>query len=179
MTAALFSTDKIPNYYDTYLRIAADIGITGKVLEIGVGPVGGSLTMWRALFPVGEVTGVDIDNPPAVWPPGARKIVMDQCDPALPGVLGGTFDLIVDDASHQGDKTRRTWELLWPLVNPGGYYVVEDWQAALADGAWGPCWGPGLLHTVQSFLSLLEKQDGPVDFIEYRWGLCIIHRRKA
>jgi hypothetical protein len=176
--APLFSTDKIPRYYASYLRIAADLGIFARVCEVGVA-YGGSLTMWRALFPCGDITGVD-NSAERTWPEGVNRLIMDQNDPGLPRALGGTFDLIVDDASHEGFKTRRTFDLLWPLVNPGGYYVVEDWMAALEDGEWGPSWGQGLLRTVESFLPLLGgKEPGEADAIDYRWGLCIIHRRKA
>jgi len=160
------------------------------VCEIGVAD-GGSLELWQALFPHGLVVGVD-DNSyttrrvtfgdlPAIhtgatWPPGTTKIVASQDDSALPRRLqavASSFDLIVDDASHNGALTRRTWELLWTLVAPGGWYVIEDWQVAL-NGS-----DRSMLDTVQGFLRLLDSTAGEVAAIEYQYGLAILRRRPA
>jgi hypothetical protein len=38
------------------------------------------------------------------------------------------FDIIIDDASHIGIKTKRTvWHLFDHHLKPGGLYVIEDW----------------------------------------------------
>jgi SAM-dependent methyltransferase len=172
-----YSHHKLPSYYARYCQIAADLGPAAKVLELGVA-YGTSLELWQHLFPQGEVTGVDIDSA-ATWPPGTRRIVMGQTDLALPATLNDTFDLIVDDACHTGDSTARSFDQLWSLLNPGGYYVVEDWQMDFTPGFWGTAWNRGLVQAVQAFLTaLLAHEESPVDFIEYRWGLCIIHRRR-
>lgn len=175
-----FSTDKIEphGYFPVYLRLASQLGTSAAVCELGV-QSGGSLDMWQALFPAGTVTGVDCD-PAARWPEGTRKVVCGQDDPALPGLLGGSFDLIVDDASHDGDLTRRSFDLLWPLVSPGGFYVVEDWTVALrADPHWGSRWGDSMLRAAESFLPMLDYRDAECDCIEYRYGLVIIHKRSG
>ena len=36
-------------------------------------------------------------------------------------------DLIIDDASHLYCESRQTFELSFPFLRPGGWYVVEDW----------------------------------------------------
>jgi predicted O-methyltransferase YrrM len=42
--------------------------------------------------------------------------------------LGSTpLDLVIDDASHKLDLTRRSFEMLFPLLREGGVYVIEDW----------------------------------------------------
>ncbi|HEY7002119.1 MAG TPA: class I SAM-dependent methyltransferase [Candidatus Udaeobacter sp.] len=51
-----------------------------------------------------------------------RRIVLDE--------LAGELDLVVDDASHTYQETRASFELLFPLLNPGGIYVIEDWSWA-------------------------------------------------
>lgn len=43
---------------------------------------------------------------------------------------GRTIDLVVDDASHLLDATRRSFEVLFPRLRPGAKYVVEDWAWA-------------------------------------------------
>jgi hypothetical protein len=37
------------------------------------------------------------------------------------------LDVIIDDASHVYRNTRRTFEIAFPLLRPGGTYVIEDW----------------------------------------------------
>lgn len=165
-----FATDKIEphGYFPSYLRLAAELGPDAAVCELGVWQ-GESLRMWQAIFPLGEVWGVDSD-PAAVWPEGTRRVQAAQDDPGLPLLLPAGLGLVVDDASHDGPATQRSFGLLWPLVRPGGYYVVEDWQCSLNG------WGPGMLRAAESFLPLLAKRGGECDRIEYRCGLVIIHR---
>jgi hypothetical protein len=177
-----FNTDKVTvhGYFQTYVRLAAEIGPRGRVCELGVLD-GESLRMFQALFPRGSVTGVDV-NPDAVWPPGTVRVVAQHDDPALPRVLGGPFDLIVDDGSHDGGTVRRSFALLWPLVAPGGCYLVEDWMVALRDAerpgeTWGRRWGDSMLQAVQCFLALLDYPDSECEAVEYRYGLAIVRKR--
>ncbi len=192
-------SDKINHgYLPAYQRIAGELGPAARVLEIGV-LRGESLRLWQALFPQGRITGVDV-SPHAVWPEGTIKVLADQDDPRLPELAGGgPFDLIVDDASHDmggtvfgeftwtqmavplpagAGSTARTFALLWPLVAPGGYYVIEDWWLSLH-----PTWGyPNtdggrMLTAVSGLLRLLDSPDAECDVITYRYGLAIAHRK--
>jgi hypothetical protein len=181
MSAPVFDTDKITyhGYFQAYARIAAELGPRSRVCELGV-HAGESLRMFAALFPLAEITGVDA-NAGSNWPTGTTRVVALQDDTALPGILGGQFGLIVDDASHQGDTTRRSFDLLWPLVQPGGYYVIEDWTVALRDDPhWGQQagWGDGMLRTAESFLPMLAWRDGECESITYRYGLIIIRKNE-
>jgi hypothetical protein len=172
-----FKTDKLTyhGYFPEYVRLAAELGPSARVCELGV-ESGESLRMWRALFPLAEIYGVD-SNEHAIWPDGTVRVVSDQADPGLPDRLGGPFGLIVDDASHEGEPTRRSFGLLWPLVQPGGYYVIEDWTVALReDPHWGAAWGDSMLRCAESFLPMLDKRDGIVEEIRYRYGMIIIRK---
>lgn len=178
----IYPTDKPAlGYYPVYEALAAELGPAARICEIGV-LGGGSLVMWRALFPSGDITGVDCD-PGCIWPEGTRRVVRRGEDPDLPNVLGGTFDLVVDDGGHQGDATEAAFHNLWPLVRPGGYYVIEDWWWGLP-AFHGFCdANPGILHFVQGLMpGLLADPTGQCDRAEadqitYRWGLCVIHKR--
>lgn len=44
---------------------------------------------------------------------------------------GEAIDLVVDDASHIYSPSKATFETLFPLVKPGGLYILEDWRASL------------------------------------------------
>lgn len=179
-----FATDKIEphQYFQTYVQIAGELGPSARVLELGV-ENGESLRMWQSLFPLGEITGVDHNNA-STWPRGTVKVVSAQDDHTLMARLGGEFDLIIDDASHNGINTRRSFSLLWPMVKAGGYYVIEDWMVALRDGeperneTWGSQknWGDSMLRTAEGFLPMLHHPGSDCDFITYRYGMILIHR---
>ena len=171
---ATFATDKIEDkrYFQTYLKIAADLGPRASVCELGVWQ-GESLRMWQALFPLARsVTGIDYQTEDRVWPEGTVQVISVQDNPALPGLLeqaGVTpLDLIVDDASHRGPQTARCFELLWPLVAPGGYYVCEDWFMNEL-----PASVPGLTR----LLAGPDDRDAECDWVHYRWGMVIVHKR--
>ena len=171
-----FATDKTGHgYLPTYLRIAAELGPSARVCEVGV-HAGRGLDMFQALFPTGLVAGVDVD-PRCQWPEGTVPVICAQDDETLPGLLAAhspQWDLFVDDASHDGKLTAETFRLLWPLVAPGGFYVVEDWMVGL--GGWG--FDASMLTTVQGLLSLLTK-GGDVEDITYRYGLAVLRKKAA
>lgn len=60
------------------------------------------------------------------------KYGIDQSDQgALLSIAHAEFDgldVVVDDASHLLAPTRSSFEALFPLVRPGGRYLIEDWH---------------------------------------------------
>ncbi|MGA0608309.1 class I SAM-dependent methyltransferase [Phenylobacterium sp. VNQ135] len=48
----------------------------------------------------------------------------------------GEFDLVIDDASHDYELSLRSFDGLFPLIKPGGIYVLEDWGWAHWNGPW-------------------------------------------
>jgi predicted O-methyltransferase YrrM len=40
----------------------------------------------------------------------------------------GPLDLVIDDASHEYGATVASFEMLFPLLRPGGLYMIEDWR---------------------------------------------------
>lgn len=109
------------------------------ILELGIFN-GGSLLTWRDFFLAGSVVGLDI-NPIKIDDPTGRikTFVGLQQDTALLDHIRAEsapngFDIIIDDASHIGDLTRRSfWHLFQNHLKPGGTYVIEDWRT----GYWG------------------------------------------
>jgi hypothetical protein len=184
-----FTTDKVTphGYLPDYLRLAASLGPAAVVCEVGVQD-GDSLVMWQHLFPHSPaIIGVD-NNPDATWPEDTARIVAEQDDPGLGNLVRratrGGCDLIVDDASHLGPLTAATYASLWPLVRPGGYYVIEDWADPWVspsqlrwpqiDRRWA---GHELVDYVPSLITALK--DG-AQAVTYTWqGLVIIQRRPA
>ncbi len=172
-----FATDKVTHgYLPAYLRIAAELGPAARVCEVGV-QHGHGLDMFQALFPAGLIAGVDA-NPESRWPEGTSRIVAVQDDPELADHLrqyAPEWDLFADDASHDGNLTVATMRLLWPLLRPGGFYVVEDWMVGLP-GIW-PTYGDSMLVMAQGLLTLLT-QGGDVEDITYRYGLAVLRKRR-
>lgn len=192
-----YDTDKeLTGYVPVYRAIAARLGPAARVCELGV-QAGGSLRMWQDLFPCGLVAGVDV-NPGAQWPEGTIRILCDQDSDQLPGILrehAPAWDLIVDDASHAGAKTRRSFDLLWPLISPGGFYVIEDWfiglphfRQAQHNANVHVSYDPGLLQLVQDLLTRLDRpypgseetahlpRDSDVESVDCRYGLAVVRK---
>ena len=42
---------------------------------------------------------------------------------------GAAIDFVLDDASHQLEPTRTSFETLFPRLRPGGVFAIEDWNA--------------------------------------------------
>jgi len=182
-----FDTDKEDHgYIPDYLRITQGLRPDATVCEVGV-LQGGSLAMWQQLFPGGLVIGVD-RNPASSWPNGTARVIAEQDDPQLRDLVAAHAphgcDLIVDDASHIGHLSSATLDLLWPLVRPGGFYVVEDW----ADPWVSPHlmrWpdvdpkyaGDELVDFVPSLITMLK--DGAVTVTYTRAGLVVLQREGA
>lgn len=101
-----------------------------RLLEMGVQD-GYSMVLWENYFPHATVVGLDSSPKPAIFPTSPRFSFVQggQDDPAVlaEACRGGPFDIIIDDASHLGYLTARSFSLLFPdHLRPGGIYVVED-----------------------------------------------------
>lgn len=110
-----------------------------RLLEIGV-KYGGSLAWWKSILPDCHIVGIDttmqIPNKTMDHFAHAGDIVAMRMDATSEDVLTlGKFDVIVDDGSHIFSDITASYELLWPSVNPGGFYIIEDWYAAPAESA--------------------------------------------
>jgi hypothetical protein len=112
--------------YEQFFGPLRDEPIT--LLELGV-QNGYSLRTWREYFTSATIVGVDIWPPiPDLGLPNTVCYKSDQTDLGLPKLLArhAPFDIIIDDASHLSINTIASFELLWPLVKPGGIYIIED-----------------------------------------------------
>lgn len=110
-----------------------------KILEIGIGGYdvpeagGESLRMWRDYFPNAEIYGLDIADKRPHDGPRIRTYIGDQSDPAILERLhrdSGGFDIVVDDGSHFCAHVIASFKTLFPLLNDGGIYAVEDLQTS-------------------------------------------------
>lgn len=136
-----YETDKVANgyldWYDPQFEQFVDREIT--LLEIGIRR-GGSLRLWRDYFPKGRILGVDVELPPGFE--NEERIQIFQGSQGHEGFLDyvaataapGGFDIVIDDASHIGYLSKRTfWLLFDKYLKPSGLYAIEDWGT----GYWG------------------------------------------
>lgn len=100
------------------------------MLEIGVAK-GGSLDLWRRYFgPDARIMGIDINSDCAerVEAPNMVRIG-SQDDPAfLADCIAelGAPNIIVDDGSHIASHVRASFRHLFPTLQVGGVYLIED-----------------------------------------------------
>lgn len=109
------------------------------LLEIGCGGYqysnrgGESLRMWCEYFPQATCATIDIYDKSEVARPKNGQIY--QCsqtdDEGLKNLLAGRKPrIIIDDGSHNSKHTITSFEILFPYLENGGIYVVEDTEAS-------------------------------------------------
>lgn len=129
-----YDTDKSELYLARYTREFGHLFPKKIVLlELGI-QRGGSMYLWRDLFPNGQIAGLDLNPIPIQDDSGRLHIYQGyQQDPNIldqiaAEVAPAGFDIIIDDASHLGQYTRDSfWHLFRHHLKPGGIYVIDDW----------------------------------------------------
>jgi len=125
------------NYSPIYTRILDPIRHSDfTLLELGIGGYhyedrgGGDLKAFADYLPNAKIIGVDIYKKEFLNVPNRIEThIGDQNDRDFFLKLimkGNHFDIIIDDASHNNQRTIRSFEILFPLLNERGYYIVED-----------------------------------------------------
>ena len=156
--ARAFGTDKVLHgyhtFYDRALRPFQAFSETCSVrlLEIGVGCDSGygpgrSLNVWKEMFKhktlyAAEIDGACVNASRGKWG-RVQVLVGDQGDYKFLEVVrqrlqaDGGVHILVDDGAHQALEIIRSWEVLGPVVQHGGWYIVEDLHT---------CWMPNYVQ---------------------------------
>ena len=117
-----------------------------NIFELGIFD-GGSTAFWYEVFHPQKIVSIDIMNSgdSQYFKDYVKKRALadhiltcwrtDQSDKNLlqdivAREFQGPLDLVIDDCSHQYLPTLASFEALFPLLAPGGLYIIEDW-------AWG------------------------------------------
>lgn len=134
---------KHPDFLKEYVSVLGD-RLYPRVLELGVFD-GGSCILFSHLFGVERLSALDlIHGSPRFDAYRAAAPFRDRIrahyetsqddKAALEAILSEDFDappdLIIDDASHFLPESTRSFEILFPRLAPGGWYVLEDWSWA-------------------------------------------------
>lgn len=98
-----------------------------SVLELGVSS-GASIRMWLDYFPNALVYGLDSNDVIGDYGPRAAFFRFDQANEEhlISSFRDARLELIIDDASHDQEKTLLSLKYLFPLLQPKGWYVIED-----------------------------------------------------
>ena len=126
-------SDKWSSYLPYYDRLFAPLRHTPLcLLEIGI-QNGGSLETWSQYFTEARsLVGCDIDPRCSALrydDPRIHVVVGDANGPAAfkaIQALSPQFDLVIDDGSHRSVDIINSFINYFPLLSPGGVYVVED-----------------------------------------------------
>lgn len=124
--ALKYGTDKasnLHNYTRWYEKLLPTAESNISLLEIGVSD-GKSLRMWREYYPNAFIKGIDIDVKKCNPIEGVLLLEADQKNLSFGEYV--KFDVIIDDGSHRWEDQISSFKALWPHINPGGVYVIED-----------------------------------------------------
>lgn len=136
-------TDKITHHqyhlsYEIFLSPLYEK--TGAILEIGVNE-GASLNMWLDLFPNAFIYGMDIDK---TYEGTRHKIFqgdqsrVDHLERLKLNIQNTPIWFINDDGSHVPEHQILTFNVLFPTLEEGGVYIIEDIETSY--------WSNGILY---------------------------------
>jgi len=117
------------SYLDTYkIYFEEWIEKDLTLLEIGV-RYGNSLRTWEDYFPAAKIYGIDVDISSSKHASSRSTVIIgdgtkeETYSKELDGI---TYDIIIDDGSHKNLDIIESYNILWPKLNSGGIYIIED-----------------------------------------------------
>lgn len=180
-------TDKVPLYNTMYgifimpLLAATNGGVGMKILEIGLGcdyargnagkgrTFANSARLWRKLAPRAELYEAEFDGKcvahhQSLWNQlNIHTLVGDQGNNTVLDSwnmqTGGKYNIVIDDGSHRNADVLTAFNKLWPEVQPGGLYFIEDLHVG-RHAAWDNTSGKAVMSDVlQSWIDQLLVAD--------------------
>ena len=132
-----FTLVKTKGYIQNYLDLDRHYK---NILELGLFQ-DGALVFFDQLFKPEKIVGVELSKVPI---DALNEYIKDQkgrvkayygtsqgdinhLEAIVTKDFGGQLDLVIDDASHLYELTRASFVTLFPLLQPGGMYIIEDW----------------------------------------------------
>jgi predicted O-methyltransferase YrrM len=143
-TSERFTLVKVPDHRTAFLDLLTEFH-GGRIVELGIAE-GGSTALIAITAAPAALLAVDIEPVPQ---PALEELIarrdlgrsvhtrygLDQADRegldrAVTEAIGDEpLDLVLDDASHELDPTRTSFEVLFPRLRHGGLYAIEDWSS--------------------------------------------------
>jgi hypothetical protein len=134
--ARKFGTDKSADSHD-YMRLYEFVFAPYKqahfcFMELGVGLPrikAASLRSWRVFFEHAKIVGIDNDKRLEQFSGDEFTIeIGDASRPRFLQRMAETYSpsIVLDDASHKWSHQITAFKTMFPLLPPGGIYVIED-----------------------------------------------------
>ncbi|MDH4264429.1 MAG: class I SAM-dependent methyltransferase [Deltaproteobacteria bacterium] len=117
-----------------------------NIMELGLWE-GGSTVFWFECFRPQKIVGIDIaeikksdyfqsyitsrgleERIKHYW--GTDQANSERLKEIFKNEFDTPLDLVIDDASHMYELTKSSFETLFPMLRPGGIYIIEDWAWA-------------------------------------------------
>jgi demethylmacrocin O-methyltransferase len=153
--ATELGTDKASfghNYVEKYEKFLSEYRDSDiKIFEIGVDK-GYSIKMWKEYFTKAHIYAIDIIDKREMQEDRVTVLLGSQNDVKFLEDTDkeyGPFDIIIDDGSHINEDMTISFVTLFPLLKPGGLYIVEDLHA---------CYWPWVQKNVDSNFTNVVKQ---------------------
>src|SRR6188768_1034550 len=125
-------------HYENHIGAYTNLPIT--LLELGIGGYefpdrgGAGMKMFRDFLPKAKIVGVDKWYKQGLDVHPRMKVYQGSQDDEkfLNKVVEqeGRPSIIIDDASHMNALTIKSFQILFPLLLPGGVYVIEDIESS-------------------------------------------------
>lgn len=156
-----------------------------KLLEIGVGG-GESIQTWLQYFTEAIVHGVDIvhdTNEFNTQDSGPGRYHFEHGDQGSVAFWKqfherhGSMDVVIDDGSHYDKDVIASFGSLWPNLNPGGLYCIEDLAVAYGGSPFTnpPC--QNHMDFVKDKLDDINRHD-EIDFLYFSKELAILGKKR-
>jgi hypothetical protein len=169
-------TDKVylHNYHEIYPQyIEKHYNSEGGMVEVGL--LGGaSLKLWLELFPNMHIYGLDINPPMGIE--RHERYTLIKTDQSIQSDLDNAFSkiehpiwFINDDGSHIPEHQLLTFNTLFPKLEVGGVYIIEDIETSYwtQHGLYGYTTRYGLGHP-KSIIEIFKKS---IDGVNHRYLL--------
>jgi len=192
---------KEPKHFEIYSSWWPAKFAPSEMLELGIW-AGGSAVFWNELLCPKRLGALDIKKPEFLGTdnlarleayqkrqPGLRLYwSTSQADAvALGRILDEDFpagiDFVIDDASHLYGLSRSSFEIIFPRVRAGGWYVIEDWPWDVADPFPGQEYllrsGPPLSLLITDLALITGRDKNVIDAVEVIRTLTFIQRGSA
>lgn len=117
-------------YYEYYEEVLKFKNIQ-TIVELGI-YYGNGLRTFRKFWPDSRLIGIDASL--ECYNHDLENCYTYKCDQTdiygLTSILKQhpKIDLFIDDASHEIDKSIITFDIIFPFLNSGGVYIIEDLQ---------------------------------------------------
>jgi hypothetical protein len=143
-----YGTDKMANGYVPIYHALLDgrRESVRSLLEVGIGTMipnvhssmvgvgrpgyrpGGSLRLWRDYLPNASIIGMDVQLDTQFTEERIETVLCDSrnTDEVQRALALRTFDVVIDDGSHESGSQWATLQNLYRRVTHGGLYIIED-----------------------------------------------------